>query len=126
MSQATAYHNGKATAYHNGAPGGAPLEETGSKWVEPLFQQESRSASFGAKVVPSLNGGSGSKFYELSCWILLVKPSGSNILHDIFFRRKTAYLKVENSAQTTNNVRCRFPRKSLITAEQKKCGEFHL
>ncbi len=25
---------------------------------------------------------SGSEFYELSCLILLVKPSGSNILHD--------------------------------------------
>jgi hypothetical protein len=26
---------------------------------------------------------SGSEFYELSCWILLEKPSGLNILHDI-------------------------------------------
>ncbi len=25
---------------------------------------------------------SGSEFYELSCWTLLVKSSGSNILHD--------------------------------------------
>ncbi len=27
---------------------------------------------------------SGSEFCKLSCWILLVKPSGSNILHDNF------------------------------------------
>ncbi len=46
---------------------------------------QSGSASFCAKGAPSLNvfEWSGSEFYELSCWILLVKPSGSNILHDI-------------------------------------------
>jgi hypothetical protein len=29
---------------------------------------------------------SGYELYELSCWILLVKPSGSNILPDIFVK----------------------------------------
>jgi len=48
--------------------------------VELLFQEESGSASFGPKVAPSLNGVDPS--FELSCWILLVKPNGSNILHD--------------------------------------------
>jgi len=42
----------------------------------------SGSASFGA-----IFEWSGSEFYELSCWILLVKPSGSNILHDITKQR---------------------------------------
>ena len=44
------------------------------KGVKLLLQKESRSASFGAKVAPSLNGVDPS-FYELSCWILLVEPS---------------------------------------------------
>ncbi len=41
---------------------------------------ESGSVSFGAKVAPSLNGVDLS--FQLSCLILLVEPSGSNILHD--------------------------------------------
>ncbi len=49
--------------------------------MEPLFQKESGSASFGAEV--AVFEWSGSEFYELSCSILLVKPRGSNILHDI-------------------------------------------
>ncbi len=44
----------------------------------------SGSASFGAKVMPSLNGVDLS--FELSCWILLIKPSGSNITK--FFLQK--------------------------------------
>jgi hypothetical protein len=52
--------------------------------VEPLFPGESGSVRFGTKVVPSLNGVDPS--FELSCWILLVEPSGSNILHDILMK----------------------------------------
>jgi hypothetical protein len=47
---------------------------------EPLLQNESGSASFGAKVVPSLNG------VDLCLWTQLLDPTCrkkcSNILHD--------------------------------------------
>jgi len=42
------------------------------------WSRQSGSASFGA-----IFEWSGSEFYELSWWILLAKPGGSNILHDI-------------------------------------------
>jgi hypothetical protein len=52
------------------------------KWVEPLLQKESGSASFGTKVVPSLNGMDPSFL-----WTQLLDPTCrakcSNILHDI-------------------------------------------
>jgi hypothetical protein len=48
------------------------------------WSRPSGLASFGTKVVPSLNGVDLSfmNSIDLCCWILLVKPSGSNILHD--------------------------------------------
>ncbi len=49
-------------------------------------------ASFSAKVATSLNGVDPS-FYELSCWILLVKPSGSNILLDKHIQRLDKHIQ---------------------------------
>ncbi len=44
------------------------------KGVEPLLQKESGLASLGAKS-GAIFEWSGSDFYELSCWILLVEQS---------------------------------------------------
>jgi hypothetical protein len=66
--------------------------------VEPLFQVESGSVSFGPKVAPIFEW-SGSEFYELSCWILLAKPSGPNLLHD-----------TDHLTKLLSNVVCTFKR----------------
>jgi hypothetical protein len=72
--------------------------------VEPHFQEESGLASFVTKVAPSLKGVDPS-FYELICWILLVKPSGSNILHDTQIKRtcktKIFYFQISAENQST-------------------------
>ncbi len=70
--------NWQVNIVQNVSRSGSRILDPVLKGVELLIQKESGSASFGA-----IFEWSGSEFYELSCWILLVKPSGSNILHDI-------------------------------------------
>ncbi len=53
---------------------------------------------------------SGFEFYQLSCWILLVKPSGSNILHD------TIQPKQGRQADSTNEQSI-YSMLSMITAK---------
>ncbi len=54
------------------------------------WSRPSGSASFGAKVVQSLNGVDPS-FYELSCWILLVKPQVAQISYMIVIFTKAHF-----------------------------------
>jgi hypothetical protein len=55
---------------------GSRIPDPVYKGVETLFQEESGSDSFGQS--GAIFEWGKSEFYELSCWILLVKQRGSN------------------------------------------------
>ncbi len=72
-----------------------------------FYKGESRLVSLGAKVAPSLNGVDLS--FQLSCLILLVEPSGSNILHD----RTIMFVVTQADLGSKNDIKQNVLRMSL-------------
>jgi hypothetical protein len=88
------------------------------KGVEPTFQRVKGSASLGTKLVLSFEW-SGSEFCELSCWILLEKPSGLSILHDI----KYSYQVVNLLPSSCSTVVEQAPHHTMVKGSNTAASE---